>query len=578
MLISVFSYFCGLSWSRSGSWLVTISLATVMLVPVFFAHAQGYGGRTAWVEIAPAKQEVRSRFIDVQGRMVAGIPAAITAVTNGIVDLEPLRIGEMIEQGQLIATQDSKMLRRELTLLEIHLSDAKLRLAQAAQAGEAETDRLLRQRENLRLFLAEAYTSIQDLEADLRHEVRQLAVSKRQLELFESKSKRAQDLADRNTLPAEAAETALGASLTARQQMLTREAMITQKTAQLGNARSVIARTKLEIDQLESDIVGIDDITVERLKIEIRKFEADIANLRQDILHTRLVSPRNGQLVFLSALQHGFSREGDVIANVLAMDEFEVEAEIPVAHMQFIGTVDKILSFDLEGQMMPLKPRAVLPVQNARTGTQTVRFSIVGEMSDLARANDSVLVLKVPTSSPASVVTVLKDAVLPVVGGHIVYVAEEGVAVKKRIRLGEAFDDSFVVLQGLEAQAQVIIRGNEALSDGKKIKIGDAPAGNKRKGMAGEAWTLNWTTSRGPASADLLLGKETSLFNDEEITVLREGDSIDFVGKLFLPFGVLNLDFKGTVDNGRMAGKVTLRGLPGGREPTLDFTGVRAAD
>ena len=124
----------------------------------------------------------------------------------------------------------------------------------------------------------------------------------------------------------------------------------------------------------------------------------------------------------------------------------------------------------------------------------------------------------------------------------------------------------------------MIIRGNEALSDGKKIKIGGAPAGAKPKGLAGEAWTLNWTTSRGPASADLLLGKEKSLFNDEEITVVRAGDNINFIGKLFLPFGVLDLDFNGTIAGNNMAGQVTLSGLPGGREPTLDFTGTKAVD
>ena len=173
------------------------------------------------------------------------------------------------------------------------------------------------------------------------------------------------------------------------------------------------------------------------------------------------------------------------------MDEFEIEAEIPVAHMGFVSQADIIRSYDLEGQMILVKPRAVLPVQNARTGTQTVRFSITGDIPSAARADKSVIVLKVPTSSPTPVVTILKDAVLPVVGGHIVYVVEDGLAVKKRIRLGEAFGDSFVVLQGLEVGAEVIIRGNEALSDGKKIKIGGAPVGAKPKRPAGEVWTLN---------------------------------------------------------------------------------------
>lgn len=558
-----------------GRWSAVGLLGTVMMVAASLAHAQGYGGRTASVETAPAKQEVLSRFTDVQGRMVAGNSSAITAVTNGVVDLATLRIGDMVEQGQLIATQDSKTLRRQLALFEIRVADAKIRLAEATQADRDDTDRQQRQRENLHLRLAEANARIDELEADLRHEADQLAVNERQLELLEGKAKRAQDLADRNTLPSEAAETALGASLNARQQMLAREATITGKTAQLANARSAVARTRLEIDQLERDIAAPDGFTIARIEAEIRQFEVDIKDLRADIRDTNLVAPRDGQLVFLAELQQGYSREGDVIARVLAMDEFEVEAEIPVAHMGFVGAADNIRSFDLEGQMMMLKPRAVLPVQNARTGTQTVRFRIMGDLAPAARADNAVIVLKVPTSSPAPVVTVLKDAVLPVVGGHIVYVAEEGIAIKKRIRLGEAFGDSFVVLQGLEAGAEVIVRGNEALNDGKKIKIGGAPAGKKPSGPGGEAWSLNWTTSRGPASADLLLGTEKSLFNDEEISVVRAGDSINFIGKLFLPFGVLDLDFNGTIEGNNMAGKVTLRGLPGGREPTLDFTGTK---
>jgi predicted dithiol-disulfide oxidoreductase (DUF899 family) len=117
---------------------------------------------------------------------------------------------------------------------------------------------------------AEANARIDELEADLRHEADQLAVNRRQLALLEGKSKRAQDLADRNTLPVEAAETALGASLNARQQMLAREATITRKTAQLVNARSAVARTGLEIDQLERDIAAPDGFTIARIEAEIR--------------------------------------------------------------------------------------------------------------------------------------------------------------------------------------------------------------------------------------------------------------------------------------------------------------------
>ena len=94
-----------------------------------------------------------------------------------------------------------------------------------------------------------------------------------------------------------------------------------------------------------------------------------------------------------------------------------------------------------------------------------------------------------------------KDAVIPVSGGHVLFVAEEGVAVQRRIRLGGAAGDKFVVLDGVKAGEQVITRGNEeGLVDGKKIKMGDP--GKRADGPKGEKWTLNWNARRGPASVN----------------------------------------------------------------------------
>ena len=109
----------------------------------------------------------------------------------------------------------------------------------------------------------------------------------------------------------------------------------------------------------------------------------------------------------------------------------------------------------------------------------------------------------------------------------------------------------------------------------KKIKIGDP--GKRADGPKGEKWTLNWNTRRGPASGELLIGKDKSLFNDEPVEVVRAGNDINFIGKLVLPFGVLSLDFNGTIDGDSMAGKLTISGLPGGRTLDVDFTGTKEA-
>lgn len=493
--------------------------AAMVLLTAHSAFAQGFGGgRAATVEVSPAVEEVLANTVDVQGRVAGGGAVAITAFANAEIEVEALRLGDMVTAGQTIAKQDATSFGRRLTLLELQLADARLR--------------------------------VEDITQDIAGDEMLLTINQEQLALLEKKATRANDLASRNALSTEAAETALGASLSSRQALYQRKSAIVKKEFQLKQAVATIERIKTEITQVKADIK---DLTI--------------------------ATPSAGQISFISPLSKGFSRQGDVIARIVNIDDFEVEAEIPVAHVDKIRQASVIMATGVNDESVALSLRAVLPTQNARTGTRTMRFSVNGKLPVNLQAIDAVVVLRIPVSMPEPVVTIAKDAVIPIAGGHVLYVAEEGVAVRRRITLGNAVGDSFVVLDGLKAGEQVVVRGNEALNDGKAIKIGgDGAVKQKRKKPAGEEWLLEWTTRRGPASADLLIGKDKSSFNGEEITVVRAGDSINFIGQLFLPFGTLDLEFQGTIAGDKMEGPLTLRGLPGGRELELTFTGTKVVN
>ena len=94
-----------------------------------------------------------------------------------------------------------------------------------------------------------------------------------------------------------------------------------------------------------------------------------------------------------------------------------------------------------------------------------------GALPRSLQTENAPVTLQVPTTSPAPVVTVPKDAVIPISGGHIVFIAAEGVALQRRVKLGNAAGDAFIVLDGLQPGEQVITRGNEGLVDGRKIMI-----------------------------------------------------------------------------------------------------------
>ena len=490
-----------------------ICLAALLLTPAYVT-AQGFGGRTATVSVAEAEEDVLSILVDIQGRVAAGQVTAVTARINAITTLEALRIGDRVKAGQMIARQDDEDLRNRLELLSAQRREAELRVDEVEQAMAS--DRKVLEFQNA------------------------------QLALLAGKAERARQLVARNALAIDAAETADNAVLNAEQQIAQREATISGRQSQLRLATATIERLDLQIRQLKTEITGAE-----------------------------ITAPADGQIVYLHPASRGYFREGDVLIRTRSAKDYEVEAEIPLEYLQFVRRSKTISATDYSGRPLALSTRVVLPVQNIRTGTQTVRFVVGEALPRSLRADNAPVTLRIPTTSPAPVVTVPKDAVLPISGGHVVFLASEGVALQRRIRLGNAVGDSFVVLEGLAAGDQVIVRGNEGLVDGRKIKIGDP--GKRAKGPEGEKWTLNWTTRRGPASGELVIGKEKSLFNDEPVEVTRVGDDINFIGKLFLPFGVVDLEFIGKINGAEMAGTVTLRGLPSGAEPTLDFTGTRDA-
>ena len=78
-------------------------------------------------------------------------------------------------------------------------------------------------------------------------------------------------------------------------------------------------------------------------------------------------------------------------------------------------------------------------------------------------------------------VIVPKDAVLPITGGHMVYLVEGERAKRQIIQIGAAVEDGFIVQKGLSPGQKVVVRGNEQLSDGKKIRAGKTNFGKPNK-------------------------------------------------------------------------------------------------
>ena len=507
--------------------IASVSVLTIASATVSASAQQRAGGVS--VSTAFVEEEIVSNTSITPGAIVAPAAVVISALRSGEVSLEALQIGAFVRAGTKIAEQNTDDLGHQKQLLALQIKDATAQLAQTKQ--------------------------------NLLYENSLLEVANAQLDLLMLKEKRARQLVEKKAISVEAAESTQAALLNAKQQIILRRQAIDRLLASQANTQRSLDRLNLQVSEIERNMAD--------------------ATYR---------APITGRILELPRYQSGFARQGDVLARLQGFDGFEVEAEIPSQYLSFVRSAKEISASDGRGTELKLTFRTALPEENRRTSTRPVRFAIEGDLPRALFANGARVDIQMPIREATNALLIPQDAVVPVAGGHVVYVYDDGKAARQVVRLGGGVGDKVIVLSGLAEGERVITKGNEGLSDGTAVKEGTPP---KRKVPSGEegqevvqeaaletelaadavTWALAWSTPRGDSSAELVLSSKANLYDGEPILVQKDGDKVTFAAENVLPFGILTFTFDGVISGQSMSGTVTLSGLPNGRTPSFDFTG-----
>ena len=488
--------------------------------------------RGAVVQTSPVEKMSSPNFSVIGGSVVAGNPIAITASLSAKVELNNLRIGDLVKAGDVIAKQDALEIIHQL---RIHRSE-----------------------------LEATRNEIASLTANLEYEESLLILVQAQLALLKKRSEFAQKLAQSNAISIENAENAEIALNAVRQQSVSRN--------------KTLSELNFSIKLLSG--------TEERLMLQIDKLEKDISD-------ATLKSPVDGQIISLFSEQSGFARQGDMIASIRTETGYEVELDLPVKYLPFMKSAKQVRARSQTGDSFMLSLRVILPEENRRTASRLTRLSFKEDVIDSVRANGAQIDVLVPSSKRQELLVISQDAVVPVAGGHVVFVFDKGIAKRQAVRLGSALGERIIVTAGLQAGELVITRGNEGLDDGAAVKQGEIAkreVPNAQGSSAEQAntpqpipteladdaktWLLKWQTSRGEQSAELELSSKASLYDNELVLVTRKDGAVYFDTELVLPFGIVTLSFALTPADDTLNGTVILSGLPNGREVEMDVTGT----
>ncbi len=259
----------------------------------------------------------------------------------------------------------------------------------------------------------------------------------------------------------------------ARAQLSIEKAQLTlarQDHKRLGKLKKSAAFNQARFDDARQRVV-IAKAEMRQAETAIAAAKADLGLAEINLYNAEVRAPYAGVVTERLTEAGAFVQIGEPVIRMIGDRSLEVEADVPFQHLGGLEPgIEVHLRLD-DGTEHSAVVRALVPSENPLTRTRPVRF--VPNIGKTLRplAHEQSVTLRIPIGPARQVLSVHKDAIIKRQGQDIVFVvAGEGVE-SRPVRLGVVVGSRFEVLSGLSQGDQVVVRGNERLRPGAKVRV-----------------------------------------------------------------------------------------------------------
>ena len=280
---------------------------------------------------------------------------------------------------------------------------------------------------------------------------------------------------DSTTMEAERDQAEAGLAV-ARAELETRRAEIVlaqQELKRIEGLQRSAAFSQARFDDVRQQ-VAIAEAGAREAEAAVASAQANLRLAEIRLGYTRIEAPYDGVVSRRLSEAGAYAREGDPLVDMIADESLEVEADVPANRLQGLTRGTELAGSLDDGTPFTATVRAVVPDENPLTRTRAVRFTPSFPTSGTALANEQSATLLVPVGAPREVVSVHKDALIRRPDGVIVFVVVDGVAELREVLIGEAVGARYEVLDGLAVGEQAVVRGNERLQPGLRVRVEEA--------------------------------------------------------------------------------------------------------
>ncbi len=378
--------------------------------------------------------------------------ADLFSKVSGYLHEQKYDIGDKVKAGEVIAVIEAPELKEEVTRCTATVTQAKARVDQMI----ARVDTAKAEKEAAKAAIAEAQADQQRAEATLSYQGKQY---QRMQDLFRRKAvdeKLVDETEDQYLAAKAAVEAAKAHVITQQAQVTAATAKIAQADADLGEARAQVgvANAELAHAQVMYDYTNIrspyDGVVTQR-NYHVGHFIRTGDDTSHGPLYTISRNDRMRVIVEVPDREVYFANPGDTaVVEVDALTGKKFQGKISrIAMAEDTNSRTERIEIDLANPTDPTHPEGIL--KHGMYGAVAITLE--------AGNKDSV---RIPSSC---LIGDAKD------GEGTVYVVRNGRAEKRQIRLGKDNGIVVEVLDGLNANDQVVAKNNSAVEDGTPVQV-----------------------------------------------------------------------------------------------------------
>jgi multidrug efflux system membrane fusion protein len=265
-------------------------------------------------------------------------------------------------------------------------------------------------------------------------------------------------------------------------QLMQAEGQLLRDEALLRNARIDLERyqTLLEQDSIAAQQVATQEATVEQYQGIVATDQALVANAKLQLSYAKISAPIAGRLGLRMVDQGNIVKASDAngiavitqtqpIAVVFTVPEDQVPAVMKRLHS---GKVLPVEAYDRSGKTKLAHGRLMAVDNRIDPATGTVKLKSQFDNEDESLFANQFVNIRMKIDTLRGVAIAPSAAIQNGNAGSFVYVVKDGQTVSTRpVKLGPVDGEQVAVLEGLQADEQVVVDGADKLREGARVKV-----------------------------------------------------------------------------------------------------------